>query len=379
MLLLKCGIIVSRVNGENMVDYTRVKRICLNLLVSLLTVVFSLALAEGGLRLYDNFVAAPSTKASEPPLYLVCDCPYVYQLNPAHPEINLQGLRDREYVIPKEKNTVRLLMLGDSVTYGFLIPGDKAYPKQLEQRLKRYDKAVEVINAGVTAYTAYNEWQYYLHRGRVFEPDIVVVALVMNDVVDPELHWNYTKQTNLQIPVEAIPNPDYHRQHIQPILEARKERALRVERFIRFRGYEIWSRLSGGTDQVDEDGWPTFITGEDSVSIKVWLDYDSPEWQWLRGVYDRLNQAVMDDGARLIVVVFPLAYQLPADYPYFPQELIQRYCQERGLGCLDLLPSFRKHQAEELYLDNDVWHLSERGHQLVAEELARYLVEQNFQ
>jgi lysophospholipase L1-like esterase len=55
---------------------------------------------------------------------------------------------------------------------------------------------------------------------------------------------------------------------------------------------------------------------------------------------------------------------------------MDRYCQERSIRCLDLLPLFRARQTEGLYLNDDVWHLTERGHQLVAEELEEYLVRQ---
>jgi hypothetical protein len=127
--------------------------------------------------------------------------------------------------------------------------------------------------------------------------------------------------------------------------------------------------------------WPIYITGEDTLSLKVLLDYDSPEWQWLRATYAQLNQAITRDGATPVILIIPLAYQLEEDYPYLPQQLVLRYCQENSLHCLDLLPLFRKHNQEMLYMGtssgyNDVWHLTERGHQLAAGALKTYLIEQ---
>ena len=107
-------------------------------------------------------------------------------------------------------------------------------------------------------------------------------------------------------------------------------------------------------------------------------DYDSPEWVWLRGMYDRLADEVASDGARLVIAVLPLAYQVDAGYPFLPQSLFARYCEERSLMCLDLLPAFRERGGAALFLGErlgyiDIWHLSERGHDVAAAELRAFL------
>jgi hypothetical protein len=112
-------------------------------------------------------------------------------LNADHPDISSAGLRDKEYVIPKPEDTLRVLVLGDSVTYGTDVPAEVTFPKVLEQEL---EPKVEVINTGVPGYTAYNEWQYYLSEGHAFQSDLVVVAFVLNDVVNPRLHINYPEE-----------------------------------------------------------------------------------------------------------------------------------------------------------------------------------------
>src|SRR4029079_15917767 len=86
----------------------------------------------------------------------------------------------------------------------------------------------------------------------------------------------------------------------------------------------------------------TYITGEDDISIEVLVDKSSPESRWLRRIYDRLSAAVSANGAKLVIVIFPLAYQLDDNYPFMPQKQLREYCDERSLPCLDLLPSFRQ-------------------------------------
>jgi hypothetical protein len=123
---------------------------------------------------------------------------------------------------------------------------------------------------------------------------------------------------------------------------------------------------------------PTYITGEDDISIEVLTNPQSAEWQWLTGMYDQIHQAVSEDDIPLVPVIFPLAYQLDEHYPYFPQKLLSAYCVERNLYCLDMLDIFRKQGKEKIFiLDKergyDVWHLTAEGHTVSANALFEFL------
>lgn len=77
---------------------------------------------EGGLQVYQARQRAKAARSiagdTGPPLHVVVDSPELYGLNPAHPEISTQGLRDDEVAIPKPPGLWRILILGDSITYG---------------------------------------------------------------------------------------------------------------------------------------------------------------------------------------------------------------------------------------------------------------------
>ena len=259
-----------------------------------------------------------------------------------------------------------------------------AFPRRLEDLLaaKQYDD-VAVLNSAVSGYTPYNQLHQYVSRDRNIPVDVVIVAFSMNDIVDPELHWNYTEDAIENIPPEAYPNLRYHEEHVVPILEARRREreqgSTELGRLVRsaFNVTNITDQEASYT-VVDGRRWPTYITGEDTISIETLTDYDSPEWAWLRAMYDRLADEVASDGAQLVIAVLPLAYQMDAGYPFLPQSLIAQYCQERSLLCLDLLPAFRERGGEALFLGEqlgyiDIWHLSDRGHDVVAGEIRAFL------
>jgi len=82
----------------------------------------------------------------------------------------------------------RLLVLGDSLTAGYNLPQDKAFPVQLEAALREAGHAVTVLNAGASGDTtagglARLDWVL------AEEPDAAIVALGGNDGLrglDPE-------------------------------------------------------------------------------------------------------------------------------------------------------------------------------------------------
>ena len=104
---------------------------------------------------------------------------------PVH--INSLGFRDnREYAIAKRPGTFRILVLGDSVTFGHGSVFEHTYPLLLEKRLKAWKPDVDwqVWNLGVPGYNTSQELAYLLEVGASYRPDLVVVGFYANDVVD---------------------------------------------------------------------------------------------------------------------------------------------------------------------------------------------------
>ena len=97
--------------------------------------------------------------------------------------INSLGLRDREYSLAKPPGTVRVLMLGDSLTFGWGVKVEDTPSKMIERKLNegKNPPAYEVINAGVGNYNTVQEITYFLSKGRQLKPDVVVLNYFIND------------------------------------------------------------------------------------------------------------------------------------------------------------------------------------------------------
>jgi len=111
-----------------------------------------------------------------------------YRLRPGAPDgrhrINSAGFRDRETPPRKPPDAVRIVAVGDSVTYGSGAR-ETSYPEQLERLLREWNGArthrFEVLNLGVRGYNITQVAERLRVLGLRYEPDVVVYGYVLND------------------------------------------------------------------------------------------------------------------------------------------------------------------------------------------------------
>lgn len=103
-------------------------------------------------------------------------------------KINSHGLRDREFAYEKPPGTYRILVLGDSQTFGFGVHAEESYPKVLERILRKEARQpVEVINTGVPGSGTAHQLFFLEHQGWKYQPDLVVVGYFFNDITNNSL------------------------------------------------------------------------------------------------------------------------------------------------------------------------------------------------
>lgn len=310
----------------------------------------------------------------------------LYGLNPKHPGISSLGFRNREIVLPKPPNTYRVVVIGDSVAYGTGVPRSEAFPQRMHRLLAQRGLGIEVINCGVPGYSTYNEVELYRNIAARLQPDLVVLAFCLNDIVSPRLHWataGYALGADDSIPQSAIPDPDHDRDHVRPMIAART-RMLDQRSFLTRSLFvsALFDALVSCTHPPASERLKldtTALAFEDSTSIKTLLSDASPQWRWLMKRIAELDQDVSDNGAKLIVLFFPLAYQMDRGYSHSPQHRLTNACTVAAIPSIDMLPILDAHpkstvfrlSAAEYY---DIWHLTSRGHEVVAEALAPHLL-----
>jgi lysophospholipase L1-like esterase len=166
----------------------RLKRLARLLLVALVVV----ALAEVAVR---AFWPQPAFYAS--PGLFVDDPKVGHRMRPGlrgevgnwaefttHVRINQLGIRGPE-IGPRRPGVRRVLVLGDSFTFGTGVEEEEAFPARLAAELSRGGIPAEGINAGMGAYGVPDEVAWFETYGMQLHPDLIVLGIFTgNDLQD---------------------------------------------------------------------------------------------------------------------------------------------------------------------------------------------------
>lgn len=135
---------------------------------------------------------------------------------------NAHGLRDRDRPA-KPPGTKRVLVMGDSYTWGYAVAEDEAYPQVAERLLRETGRPeIEVINGGIPDYNSRQERQLLEQLLPIYQPDAVFLAYVVNDAepstampVPPEETYRHARSWFLTEVAERL-NRKVFRRRILP-------------------------------------------------------------------------------------------------------------------------------------------------------------------
>jgi HEAT repeat protein/lysophospholipase L1-like esterase len=244
---------------------------------------------------------------------------------PPWEDYNTDGLRDHEHTVQKRPGTWRVACLGDSVTLGWGIRPQQAYPQVLEELAEARALDLDVMNVALGGWSPRQELIAYRRIVRRYRPDQVLLGICLNDVAE--------MQNNLSRP--------------PALLAALHRRSALVRRIVRAREREI-----GAVEEV--------FTSPDASAVRE-------GYQRMFADLRTLRREVQADGARFAILVFPFRLQVATGAPPpLAQRTIEGFCRSEGIPCLDLLPALAA-LGEPAFLDYD--HFSPAGARLVAEHV----------
>ena len=275
-------------------------------------------------------------------------------------QINTKGLRGPELPFEKPPQTVRILWLGDSVTFGYGIEAtDALFPYRVAALLApRIGRAIESVDAGVGGYSPWQERTWLEREGWRYEPDLVLVGFVLNDLTEPLSLVRYGGGgEGWQLARSARGVLD--RWLSASALATAIRDGVAAVRFGR--------DVQQGAAAVEAGDVLRLVT---QPRAALW----QKSWQLAESNLAQIFAAARERDVGVALIVFPYAFQLEAPQrTASPQRRLVAFAQAQGIPVLDLLPLLAAQPGAPLFLDAS--HLSEEGHAVVADAIAAFLLE----
>lgn len=255
---------------------------------------------------------------------------------PVH--INNLGLREvRDYSETPPEDCYRVLVLGDSMTFGKGVSERETWPDVLEERLaERFPgRCIEVLNTGIPNTNFHIQWLHFRARWREFQPDLVLVGFfVYNDTQEQEADELYFPAWMSFV-------------DSNPVL---KQSAI-IQRLY----YGAFGRI--GEQLVYEE-------------IPRYFDPSYPGWLQFEESLDGLRAAGVQDDFRVAFALIPVPMGY-ADYPFEDHHLrVADYLEARGVPTLDLLDGLRAVVAADHWVHPSDGHPDPFVHVQMADHLA---------
>lgn len=271
-------------------------------------------------------------------------------------QVNAKGLRGPEVPYARTPGALRILYLGDSVTFGFrLRDAREAYPYVVARHLEAAgSRRVETLNSGVGGWSPWQQLRWLQDEGLRYSPDLVVVGFVLNDVGEKlGLRRFGGPGIGLQLAMSR-----------HSTLDSLADRSALVQV-----ATGLGARLRYGSDlrrgaaEVEALRVESLVREADAPVVEA-------AWALTLESLDGIFDLCAENGIPVLLVAFPFAFQL--DDPSAlsaPQQRLASHARQRRIAFLDLLPVLTHGDFQR-----DGNHLSVAGGESVGRFVARAIL-----
>jgi hypothetical protein len=247
-----------------------------------------------------------------------------------HTHINHYGMRSDEVLASRQPGSVRLMFVGDSITYGTTrVDQRQIFTELLHRELPaQLHRQVEVLNASASAWAPDNELAYLRSRG-IFQSDIVLLVLNDGDLTEPRSTLaDVGADLPQQRPLTAIGEL--------------------LTRYVRPRLLHFTQKTDAG-DQLSANA---------DAQTRINL-----------ANLDAVRALVTSQGARLAILYIPFRRDIPP--PASSQAaILKSWTDTNHVPMFDLTSAEAPYTAAQITLDNGI-HLNAKGHQIIADVIEK--------
>lgn len=269
-------------------------------------------------------------------------------------ERNTYNLRGPDYLGPKPAGARRILMIGDSFTFGMGVARDEdTFARRVERALRERlapegVAGVEILNASIIGSLTGHWLELWEALAPRFRPDLVVFVFFLRDGTLAGSVPEFFDVVRDELAARSAASPLYRRSYLYRTLrDARDREQIRSHYTRAFRS--------------------AYFGSEEERS----------EWRNAQANLRRMAREARERGIQPAFVLFPILAGLD-EQPYPFQDvcdLLLDFARSEGLPTLDLLPAFRGREASELWVSPFDQHPNERAHAIAAEALTPFLAQ----
>ena len=268
-------------------------------------------------------------------------------------EFGVHRLRDQsvDWSSGKSRDERRIIVLGDSFTYGSGITDDTAvFPSLLEQRLNQdllppEVKHVDVLNGGMPGSLTGHWLDLWNNVSTQYQPDVLLIVFFLRD------------GTLMGSGGELL-------------VSVRDEIVVRNRASFLYRHSYLFRTIRDGFDRKS--------IGEKSTEgyLESYFGNETQTSEWRRAQANLLKLQELARKASVPVgfVIFPTLIELNEDYPFRRIcDLLQEFATQHGMPVHNLLPDFMGQDAPSLWVSPRNQHPNERGHRIAADSMLPFV------
>ncbi len=241
---------------------------------------------------------------------------------------NSKGLRDREIPYERTPGTLRVVMLGDSGTFGWGVRPEQSYSKLLENMFAEKGIKAETVNTGVGNFKTIQEIEYFLTEAYKYKPDFVVVSYFFNDAE--------------KLPPHRAPNL-FERNCLSCVFIAGR--------------FDTLLRRFSARPQWDEH------------YLGLYQDGRGPGWLESKEYFGKLRDYCREHGIGVLIANVPEIHDVQHYKLQSITDLAHRMADEYGFQFVDSLDWMRSVESPQLWITPGDPHPNVLGHQLIAQAI----------
>jgi lysophospholipase L1-like esterase len=294
--------------------------------------------------------------------------------------------RHKGYSLARTPNTFRIVVLGDSYTFGQGVEKDATFPAQLEKLLNGMgaDVKFEVVNLGFCGLNTIVEKQILAeyginpdtwepdpnYRGLAYQPDLVLLEYTLNDSSTSWRNPGQVKDFDDRFRTGEVVLRVNSGPYSLPLPD-------RVDKFFTMHSRLYLSLFSGYNQLLGLLGLREAGKGAVAATLSRYQD-NFEGWIWMNQALQELSAIGRYTNTPVVMAIYPDMVSL-SSYPFVTaHQKVKSKAESYGIPTLDLFPYFKGKNERDLIATPFDAHPNAKAQAIAARAIFDYLKSNRF-